>query len=150
MTASADSPRKRVPLCRSAFGIRDPEIAHPLPCHKSSGPFCSKSKRGGGRKPGQPVALSAFLEVPIRRSSFENHRPPLALPQSSGRVRNSHVSLNPLSVTLLFPAIQKKPAIVQKLWTMRLPCGSPRKSKTQFRTPIVWPSIFNDLHTIID
>jgi hypothetical protein len=29
-------------------------------------------------------------------------------------------------------AIQKAVAVVQKLWTMRLPCGSPRKTKNEF------------------
>ena len=68
--------------------------------------------------PGQPVALRAFLEVSPRQFAFAFHRLPLALPQSSSQIRNSHVSLNPLSFTLLRVATQKKPAVVQKLWTM--------------------------------
>ncbi len=79
--------------------------------------------------PGQPVALArVFWNVP-RRFTLENHQLPLALPQSFGKLRNSHVSLNPLSATLLRPATQKTSALVQKLWTMRLPCGRPRKTK---------------------
>ena len=78
--------------------------------------------------PGQPVALArVFWNVP-RRFTLENRRLPLALPQSSGKLRNSHVSLNPLSSTLLRPAIQKTSTLVQNLWTMCLPCGSPRKT----------------------
>ena len=79
--------------------------------------------------PGQPVALArVFWSIP-RRFTLENRRLPLALPQSSGKLRNSHVSLNPLSGTLLRLATQKTSPLVQKLWTMRLPCGSRRKTK---------------------
>ena len=79
--------------------------------------------------PGQPVALArVFWNVP-RRFTLENRRLPLALPQSFGKRRKLHVSLNPLSARLLRLATQKTPALVQKLWTMRLPCGSPRKTK---------------------
>ena len=57
---------------------------------------------------------------------------PLALPQSSGKHRNSHVSLNPLSATSLRPATEKTSPLVQKLWTMCLPCGSPRKTENKY------------------
>ena len=79
--------------------------------------------------PGQPVALARVFWSVRRRFTLENRRLPLALPQSSGKHKNSHVSLNPLSVTLLRPATQKTSPLVQKLWTMCLPCGSPRKTK---------------------
>jgi hypothetical protein len=79
--------------------------------------------------PGQPVALArVFWNVP-RRFTLENRRLPLALPQSFGKLRNYHVSLNPLSARLLRPATQKSCAVVQKLWRMRLPCGRARKTK---------------------
>ena len=43
--------------------------------------------------PGQPVrARPRFLDSP-RKFTLENHRLPLALPQSFGKFRNSHVSL---------------------------------------------------------
>ena len=87
-----------------------------------------KSKRGGGRKPGQPVALSAFLEV---SPAIRSHESPAAA-VSAAVIRPSqkpHVSLNPLSVRLPLTATQKAPQIVQKLWTSELPCGSQRKSK---------------------
>ena len=32
------------------------------------------------------------------------------------------------------PATQKTPRLVQNLWTLCLPCGTPRKSKTKFPT----------------
>jgi hypothetical protein len=70
-----------------------------------------------------------------RRSALANYRLPLALPQSSGRVRNPHVSLNPLSVTLSRRTTQKTPAFVQKLWTKRLRCGRHRKSGMKFPLP---------------
>jgi len=62
-----------------------------------------------------------FRESPVIASS----------PLSFGPVRNFHVSLNTLSVTLLLTASQKPLPIVQKLWTSRLPCGRPRKSKAR-------------------
>ncbi len=82
--------------------------------------------------PGQPVALARiFWSVP-RQFTLANRRLPLALPQSFGKLRNSHVSVNPLSAELLRPATQKSCALVQKLWTMRLPCGRPRKTKNEY------------------
>ena len=101
----------------------------------ASGPFLlllltAKSEVGEeAATPGQPVALArVFWSVP-RQFTLENRRLPLALPLSFGKLRNSHVSLNPLLSRLLRPAIQKTSAVVQKLWTMRLPCGRPRKTK---------------------
>ncbi len=79
--------------------------------------------------PGQPVALARVFWMIPRQFTLENRRLPLALPQSSGKHRNSHVSLNPLSATSLRPATEKTSPLVQKLWTMCLPCGSPRKTK---------------------
>jgi hypothetical protein len=82
----------------------------------ASGPFllaaaCSKEQTAQSKvgeeaaTPGQPVALArVFWSVP-RQFTLENRRLPLALPQSSGKLRNSHVSLNPLSVSLLRLAI---------------------------------------------
>jgi len=92
----------------------------------SSAPKSNKGEEAA--KPGQPVAQSAFLEVSPRWLPRENRRLPLALPHSFGPARNFHVSLNTLSVSLLRTASQKPSPIVQKLWTMRVPCGRPRKS----------------------
>jgi hypothetical protein len=88
----------------------------PATAAAASGPFlpaaaCSEEQTAQSRlgeeaaTPGQPVALArVFWSVP-RRFTLENRRLPLALPQSSGKLRNSHVSLNPLSVSLLRLAI---------------------------------------------
>jgi hypothetical protein len=43
---------------------------------------------------------------------------PLALPQSFGKLRKLHVSLDPLSVRSLRLATQKTQPLVKKLWTM--------------------------------
>ena len=97
----------------------------------ASGPMSCSEKQVGeeAATPRQPVALArVFWSVP-RQFTLENRRLPLALPQSFGKLRNYHVSLNPLSASLLRLATQKSSAIVQKLWTMRLPCGSQRKTK---------------------
>jgi hypothetical protein len=82
--------------------------------------------------PGQPAALTRSSEVVPGDSTLKNHRLPLALPQSFGKLRNAYVfRCNPLSVTLLRAAIQKSCPFVQKLWTMRLPCGRTWKTKNE-------------------
>jgi len=69
----------------------------------ASGPVCSEEQSKGRRPqtPGQPVRAFAFFWNVPRQFTLENHRLPLARPQSFGELRNSHVSLNPLSATLL-------------------------------------------------
>ena len=85
--------------------------------------------------PGQPVALARVcLICPPAIYPRENRRLPLALPQSFGKLRKLHVSLHPLSATSLRLATQKTPALVQKLWTLPLPCGRPRKTKNEHFT----------------
>lgn len=73
--------------------------------------------------PGNQSRSARFLEVFPRQFALENCRLSLALPQSSGRVRNYHVSLHPLSVTSFFIATQKTPGFVKKLWRKEIPCG---------------------------
>jgi hypothetical protein len=98
--------------------------------------------------PGQPVALArVFWSVP-RQFTLENRRLPLALPQSFGKLRNSHVSLHPLSASSSRPATQKLRLVVQKLWTMRLPCGSPWKSKNEFSRPVSRARPVNNLYIV--
>lgn len=96
----------------------------------------SRSEEQDGEEaatPGQPVALSRVSgSFSPRPFSFKNRRLPLALPQSSGKLRNSHVSLNPLLSRLSRRATQKPSSLVKKLWTTRLPCGSPRKTKNEY------------------
>jgi hypothetical protein len=99
---------------------RDHELASPA---VASGPSCPSSNEqraggGGGRNAqGNQSHSRAFLDVP-RRFTLENRQLPLALPQSFGKLRKLHVSLNPLSVRLLRLATQKTRALVQNLWTM--------------------------------
>jgi hypothetical protein len=95
--------------------------------------LCSEEPQaGGGRRPqcpGNQSRLRAFSGMSPGDSPSRITRLPLALPQSFGKLRKLHVSLNPLSVTLLCLATQKTQPLVQKLWTLRLPCGRPRKTK---------------------
>jgi len=99
---------------------------------------CSEEQqaRWGRRpqRPGNQSRLRAFLEYPPAIHPRESPAP-LALPQSFGKLRNSHVSLNPLSARLLRPATQKTCAVVQNLWRMRLPCGRLRKTKNEYLPP---------------
>ena len=78
--------------------------------------------------PGQPVALArVFWNPPAIH--------PRELPAAAGsatiirQAQETHVSLNPLSASLLRLATEKACALVQKLWTMLLPCGMRRKTK---------------------
>jgi len=91
--------------------------------------FCSGEQQGGGGRNARATSRAKRVSGSSpRQFTLENCRLPLTLPQSFGPVRNSHVSLNTLSVTLLLAASQKPRPIVQKLWTSRLPCGRQRKS----------------------
>jgi len=92
--------------------------------------------------PGQPAALARVVWNVPRQFTLENRRLPLALPQSFGKLRKSHVSLNPLSPRSLKVATQNSWALVQKLWRMRLPCGRPRKTKIYYFTAILFASQF--------
>jgi len=127
--------QKECCICQSQSPVRHLTITNPQPFTVASGPspaFCFKEQRARGEEaatPGQPVALARVFWSVRQRFTLENRRLPLALPQSFGKRRNSHVSLNLLSARLLPLAIQKTCAVVQKLWRMRLPCGSRRKSK---------------------
>jgi len=91
-------------------------------------PFLLQEReRGGGRKPGQPVALTRVSGVSPAIHSRESP----AAAGSSAIIRQSqepHVSLSTISSTSPGLATQKPPAVVQKLWTTRLPCGRTRKS----------------------
>ena len=90
----------------------------------------ARAGRGEAATPGQPVRFR-ILEVPCRQFALTDHRPPLALPQSSGKLRNSHVSLKTLLSRCSQLAIEKHCTIVQNLWTIRLACGKQRKTKNQ-------------------
>jgi hypothetical protein len=82
-------------------------VANPLSCdHEpttarlASGPVCSllqKQKNRLGEEaatPGQPAARAcAHFWIFPRQFTLENHRLPLALPQSFGNVRKPHVSM---------------------------------------------------------
>jgi hypothetical protein len=82
--------------------IRDLAIANPQPLRWPVALSCSEEQGGEeAATPGQPVnACALFWSIP-RQFTLENYRLPLALPQSFGEFRKSHVSLNPLSGSLL-------------------------------------------------
>jgi hypothetical protein len=115
----------------------------PLPAPKS------QERDGGGGRNARATsrAHARFLEV-LRQFTLENRRLPLALPQSSGKLRNSHVSLNPLSFTLSRLATKNSYPLVQNLWTMCLPCGSPRKTEYKFCPHRLSPIRFNSLDAV--
>jgi len=118
-------------------------VADPSPCgHASitarlaSGPVPlpapkSEERSGGvGRNARATSSRSrAFSGFPSGNSPSRITGLPLALPQSFGKLRNSHVSLHPLSDRWLRVATQKPCFVVKKLWRTYLPCGSPRKTE---------------------
>jgi hypothetical protein len=87
----------------------------------------------GRRRPQLPgqtrTRLRAFPVCPPAIHPRENRRLPLALRDHSAASGTATFSLNPLSGSLLRPAIEKLRPLVQKLWTFGLPCGTRRKSK---------------------
>ena len=88
-----------------------------------------QSGTGGGRNAQAPGSrLRAFRMSPGDSPSRITGCRWLS-PQSFGEFRNAHVLMNPLSATMSRPATQKPSPLVKKLWTMRLPCGIPWKSK---------------------
>src|SRR5260370_15792998 len=138
MTASARqrprSDEQRVPHLPKRVAhsqSRDHELAslrgsavRPVPAQRAT-------NRWGRRPqcPGNQSHLRAFSGMSPGDSPSRITRLPLALPQSFGKLRKLHVSLNPLSVTFFRLATQKTSALVQKLWTFRLPCSRPSTTK---------------------
>lgn len=125
---------KECRICQSQLPVRHLAITNRQPLRWPAVRPAPKSRVGEeAAMPGQPVALARiFWSVP-RQFTLANRRLPLALPQSFGKLRNSHVSVNPLSARLLRPATQKSCALVQKLCRTRLPCGRARKTKNESR-----------------
>lgn len=82
---------------------------------------------------GQPASTRARSGSPGNSPSRIAGLPP-ASPQSSfGQPSQGPTfSVNSLCGRLLHLATEKLLAIVQKLWTMELPCGSLRKTKNKF------------------
>ena len=107
----------------------------------ASGPTCSLLRKAMNRTgeeaalPGQPVALARVSGTSPGDSLSRFAGCRWLCRDHSSRLRYSHVSLNPLSANLLRPATQIASPLVQKLWTMCLPCGSPRKTKNKSSAP---------------
>jgi hypothetical protein len=79
--------------------------------------------------PGQPVRAHAHFQFP---PAIHPRELPAATSVTANRRSASFeiatYSLNPLSRRMLRPATEKRSPVVQKLWTMRLPCGRLRKT----------------------
>ena len=84
--------------------------------------------------PGQPLRTRARFEFPLAIH-------PRELPAATGvtaiivwqALRFATYSLNPLWSRMSRSATQKRFAVVQKLWTMKLACGSLRKRAHESR-----------------
>lgn len=146
MTASARQRSNRVP--RLPTRVADPSSCDPESAlaNADQQPSLLRRARWGRRpqRPGNQSRSRAFSGFPPAIHSRESPLP-LALPQSSGQLRNSHVSMHPLSARSSRSATQKPRTVVKKLWRMRLPCGSQRKTKNKFPGAADSPSSLNAL-----
>jgi len=80
--------------------------------------------------PGQPVRAHALPNFPWQ-FTLENCQSATGVTAIIVRqaLRIATYSLNPLWGRMLRPATRKHFALVQKLWTVKLPCGRLRKTK---------------------
>src|SRR5579863_6577995 len=95
-----------------------------------------KRDRGGGRNARATSTRShAFPECPPAIHPRES--PAAAGPAAIIRQAQKTLtfSLQSLSITTPFLATEKKPLLVQKLWTKTLPCGNPRKTRRMSGAP---------------
>jgi hypothetical protein len=100
--------------------------------------------------PGQPVRTRARFQFPPAIH-------PRELPAATGvtaiivrqALRIATYSLNPLWARMLRVATEKHFALVQKLWTMKLPCGKLRKTGAGIApTKTVEQQRFNNLDVV--
>lgn len=88
--------------------------------------------------PGQPRVRAGARNSGIpRRLTLMNRQ--LAAGSAAIIQRDQELSrfrCTPLSPSPRAPATKKTPLLVQNLWTLCLPCGTPRKSKPKFRSMI--------------
>jgi hypothetical protein len=84
--------------------------------------------------PGQPVSARARFQFP---PAIHPRELPAAISVTAIIIRQplsfATFSLNPLSDRMLRAATEKPFPLVQKLWTMRLACGSLRKNPQESR-----------------
>jgi hypothetical protein len=79
---------KECHICQSRLPIRDLAITPPQPLRWPAAlPARSKERGRRPQRPGNQSRLRAYWMYP-RQSALTNYRLPLALPQSSGQVRN--------------------------------------------------------------
>ena len=93
-------------------------------CGANSSALLSRARRGEeAATPGQPVcACARFWKFP---SAIRSRESPLLLARRNHLVEPETITFrwNPISSSLSLAATQKRVDIVNKLWTMRLPCG---------------------------
>jgi hypothetical protein len=117
-------------FCQSSVVRSSPfdDESQPLRCPEAyPAPKSKAGRRPQSRTTGR--ACGAFLEVFPATVPFRESPAPTGSAAIIRQAQDSHVSLHPLSASPFLPATQKLRVIVQNLWTMRLPCGSRRKTK---------------------
>ena len=95
-------------------------------------PAPGSGQRGGRNAQATRSRSRACWECPRR---FHPREPPAAAGSAAiiRQLRNVTFLLNPLSATLLYPAIQKSPDAVQNLWTISPRCGRTWKNRGELR-----------------
>lgn len=128
VTASASAPRSALPKTSAGPCSCDHDLHG---CGVASDPPASQSKNGGGGRNARATSSRSrtFWKSSPPAIRFRESPAAAGLPQSSSKLKNSHVSLHPLSSTSFGAAIQKAASLVKKLWTITLPCGITRKTK---------------------
>jgi hypothetical protein len=117
-------PARGAACAEARLSTRDRAITNlePLRCKQLC--IALKSKTGEeAATPGQPVcAFARFWKFP---SAIRSRESPLLLARRNHLVEPETITFrwNPISSSLLLAATQKRVHIVNKLWTMRLPCG---------------------------
>jgi hypothetical protein len=131
VTASACQRSKGVPHCRRQVPVRALAITTSTAAGWPAAFLLRKARNGGGGRNARATSSRSrtFWKSSPPAIRFRKSPAAAGLPQSSSKLKNSHVSLHPLSSTSPGAAIQKAPSLVKKLWTITLPCGTARKTK---------------------
>jgi hypothetical protein len=107
MTASAQphSKKCRAPLVPKPVADSSSFDHDPSTVAVASDPVLLRRADWGRRsqRPGNQFALAHVFWIAHRQFTLENHRLPLTLPQSFGKLRKLHVSLDPVSARNVAP-----------------------------------------------
>jgi hypothetical protein len=133
--------QRRAAFAKAVCRVRDLTITNPQPLRRPPAfvplqvPKSSRAEREEAAMPGQPSFRAGARNSGIpQRLTLMNRQLAagsaaiIQRDQELSRFRCTHSPSRHRA-----PATQKTLPLVQNLWTLCLPCGTPRKSKTKFR-----------------